>query len=97
MSTISIDDVKKLATLSALRMTDEEARAMQADLTQILGYVEQLQAVDTDNVTPTYQVHYLETVTRPHQVIDYGVGQQELLKNAPKQTAGSIVVPRVIE
>lgn len=97
MSTISIDDVKKLATLSALSMTDEEARDMQADLTQILGYVEQLQAVDTDGVDPTYQVHYLETVTRPDEIIDYGVTQQELLKNAPKQADGSIVVPRVLE
>lgn len=97
MNAISIDDVKKLARLSALGMSDEEAVNMQADLTQILGYVEQLQAVDTDGVEPTYQVHYLETVTRPDEVLDYGVSQEELLKNAPKQADGSVVVPRVLE
>ena len=97
MNAISIDDVKKLARLSALTMSDQEIAAMQTDLTLILGYVEQLQAVDTDDVEPTYQVHYLETVTRPDQVIDYGVSQEELLKNAPKQTDGSVVVPRVLE
>lgn len=97
MNAISIDDVKKLARLSALNMSEEEAVSMQADLTQILGYVEQLQAVDTDGVEPTYQVHYLETVTRPDEIIDYGISQEELLKNAPKQADGSVVVPRVLE
>ena len=97
MNAISIDDVKKLARLSALNMSEEEAVSMQTDLTQILGYVEQLQAVDTDGVEPTYQVHYLETVTRPDEIIDYGISQEELLKNAPKQADGSVVVPRVLE
>ena len=97
MNSISIDDVKKLAQLSALSMSDEEAANMQTDLTQILGYVEQLQAVDTDGVEPTYQAHSLETVTRVDQLIEYGVSQSELLKNAPKQADGSVVVPRVLE
>lgn len=97
MSDISIDNVKKLATLSALTLTDKEVTAMQADLTQILGYVEQLQTVDTEGVEPTYQTHGLETVTRTDELIDYGVNQEDLLKNAPKQSKGSIVVPRVIE
>ena len=97
MNAISIDDVKKLARLSALSMSDEEIVAMQTDLTQILGYVEQLQAVETGGVEPTYQVHYLETVTRTDDVIDYGVSQEALLKNAPKQTNGSVTVPRVLE
>lgn len=97
MNAISIDDVKKLARLSVLSLSDDETVDMQSDLTQILGYVEQLQAVDTEGVLPTYQVHYLETVTRTDQVIDYGVSQDELLKNAPKQAKGSVVVPRVLE
>lgn len=97
MNAISIDDVKKLAKLSALSMTEDETFAMQANLTQILGYVEQLRGVNTDGVDPTYQVHYLDTVTRTDEVIDYGISQQELLKNAPKQVDGTIVVPRVLE
>lgn len=97
MNAISIDDVKKLAMLSALSLTEQEALAMQADLTQILGYVEQLQAVDTEGVTPTYQAHTLETVTRSDDVIDYGVAQVDLLKNAPNHDEGSVMVPRVLE
>ena len=97
MNAISIDDVKKLAMLSALELSDDEIKAMQVDLTQILNYVEQLRTVDTDQVEPTYQVHGLTTVTRPDEIIDYGVSQQALLKNAPEQEAGAGVVPRVLE
>lgn len=97
MNDISIDDVKKLARLSALSMSDQEAETMRTDLSQILGYVEQLQAVDTDDVAPTYQVHYLENVTRSDEIIEYKISQKELLKNAPKSSDGSIVVPRVLE
>lgn len=97
MNAISIDDVKKLARLSALRLDDHELLAMQTDLTQILSYVAQLEAVDTENVQPTYSVHKLSTVVREDVITDYGVAKERLLYNAPKQHSGSIVVPRVIE
>lgn len=97
MSTISIADVQKLAQLSALTITDDQAQTMSEELTEILGYVEQLDEVDTKGVEPTYQVTGLENVTREDEIIDYGVSQKELLKNAPKQRDGSIEVPRVIE
>lgn len=97
MSDISLNDVKKLASLSALSLSDEQLENMKTDLTQILGYVEQLGSVNTEGVTPTYQVNGLETVTRSDEIIDYGVSQAELLNNTPKQKNGTIVVPRVLE
>lgn len=97
MTTISIADVQKLAKLSALTLTDEQVEKMSQELTEILHYVEQLNEVDTEGVEPTYQVNGLENVTRPDEIIDYGVAQADLLKNAPEQQNGSIKVPRVIE
>lgn len=97
MSTISTSDVQKLASLSALSLTDEEAVSMLKDIAEILSYVEQLDEIDTDNVQPTYQVHDLETVVRSDIVIDYGITKEDLLKNAPLQRNGSIIVPRVLE
>lgn len=97
MSTISIADVQKLAQLSALTITDDQATTMTDELNEILGYVEQLNEVDTDGVEPTYQVSGLENVTRPDEIVDMGVSQAELLKNAPQQQDGSIEVPRVLE
>lgn len=97
MSTITIDDVKKLAMLSALELSDSELEAMRTDISNILGYVEQLSAVDTDGVTPTYQVHDLHTITRSDTVVDYGISKDELLKNAPKHDGQSVIVPRVLQ
>lgn len=96
MQHISIDSVKKLAKLSALSITDDDAQVLTDELATILTYVEQLSEVDTTGVLPTYQVTGLETVTRPDTVVDYGVSQKDLLKNAPDQIDGSIKVPRVL-
>ena len=97
MSSISTDDVKKLAVLSALTLDEDAVETMRSDLEQVLGYVEQLGEIDTDGVEPTYQVNGLETVTRTDEVIDYGVGTNELLHNTPKHTNGTIEVPRVMQ
>ena len=96
MSAISIDDVKKLAKLSALTVTDEEAVSLRAQLEEILGFVEQLSEVDTQGKEPTYQVTGLENVTRPDEVIDYALDREALLKNAPDQHEGHIKVKRVL-
>ena len=97
MSSISLDDVKKLATLSALTVTDEEAEVLKGELEQILGYVGQLAEVDTEGVEPTYDVHYLHSVMRDDEIIDYGVSREQLLKNAPAQDTFQVVVPKVLE
>lgn len=96
MTTISLDDVKKLATLSALKVTDEEARTLQAELQNILKFVEQLDSVDTTGIEPTYQVTGLENVWREDEIIDYGLNRDELLKNAPDKQDGQIKVKRVL-
>lgn len=96
MSSISIDDVKKLAVLSALSVSDEEATALLAQLNEILGFVEQLNEVDTAGVEPTYQVTGLENVMRDDTLIDYGLNRDDLLKNAPDHQDGQIKVKRVL-
>ncbi|PLS81932.1 Asp-tRNA(Asn)/Glu-tRNA(Gln) amidotransferase GatCAB subunit C [Candidatus Saccharibacteria bacterium] len=96
MSKVTIDDVKKLAKLSALQVTDEEATKLQTELETILGYVEQLDAVDVEGVEPTYQVTGLQNVMREDRVIDYGVSQQQLLQNTPEQQDAQIKVRKVL-
>lgn len=97
MSSLSIDDVRKLAALSALQLSDDEIAPLQNELAKILDYVEQLQSIDTAGVEPTYQVNQLESVMRPDQIIDYGVTPSELLDGAAELRDGQIVVPRVVE
>ncbi len=97
MTAVSITDVQKLAILSSLQISDEEAVSLRVDLEQILGYIDQLDEVNVDGIEPTYQVHPLQTVVREDVVIDYGVSQDDLLKNAPEKSDHLIVVPKVIE
>lgn len=97
MTAVSLTDVQKLAALSSLHLDDNEAVSLQADLEQIITYIDQLESVDVEGVEPTYQVHPLETVVREDVVKNYGVSQDDLLKNAPEKSDNLIIVPKVIE
>lgn len=96
MTAISVADVQKLAVLSALNLSDEEAKNLAKELDDILGFVEQLNEVDTTGVEPTYQITGLENVTREDEVVDYRLGREALLKNAPETRTGQIKVKRVL-
>lgn len=96
MTKVSADDVKKLAMLSGLTVTDDETVTLARNIEEIIGYVEQLDALDTAGKQPTYQVTGLSNVTRSDELIDYGVSRDELLKNAPDSENGSIKVRKVL-
>lgn len=96
MTAISVADVQKLAVLSALNLSDEEAKNLAKELDDILGFVEQLNEVDTTGVEPTYQITGLENVTREDEVVDYRLDREALLKNAPETRTGQIKVKRVL-
>lgn len=95
-STISIDDVYYVAGLAKIAVSEEEATKLQAELDAILGYVQQLNELDTTGVEPTYQVTGLTNINREDELIDYGVGQQALLSNAPHVQTNQIKVPKVL-
>ena len=85
-----------MATMSALVISDDQAEALRKQLEDILGYVKQLDDVETTGIEPTYQVGGLENVTRPDDVKDYRLSREDLLKNAPDVEDGSIKVKRVL-
>lgn len=96
MTKFSAVDIRKLAKLSRLQLTDDEVARFQDELSAILGYVEQLQDVDVAGLEPTSQVTGLVNVVRADEVVDYGVSQEELLKNAPAREANQFKVKRMI-
>ena len=96
MTQISRDDVLHLAQLSSLELGDGEIDGLQTDISNILGYVEQLDKLDTNGVEPTYQVTGLENVWREDTIIDYGISRQELLARAPESADNQIKVPKVL-
>lgn len=96
MTAISVSDVQKLATLSALKISDDDIEQLRNQLQAILGFVEQLSEVDTTGVEPTYQVTGLENVWREDEIIDYKLGREDLLQMAPAVLEGQIKVKRVL-
>jgi aspartyl-tRNA(Asn)/glutamyl-tRNA(Gln) amidotransferase subunit C len=96
MAQLTLTEVKRLAALSRLQLSDEEAAEFLAELNAILGYVEKLSSVDTTGIEPTAQVTGLKNVMRPDEPIDYGPSREELLQNTPAQQDGYIKVRKVL-
>jgi aspartyl-tRNA(Asn)/glutamyl-tRNA(Gln) amidotransferase subunit C len=96
MTQISRNDVQHLAQLSSLHLSDSELDGLQADLSNILQYVEQLGELDTAGVEPTYQVTDLENVWRDDQVAEGGVSREQLLALAPDTADNQVKVPKVL-
>jgi aspartyl-tRNA(Asn)/glutamyl-tRNA(Gln) amidotransferase subunit C len=95
MTQISRDDVLSLARLSSLQLTDDEIDGLKNDLGAIVGYITQLNELDTEGVLPTYQVTGLENVWRKDEV-KQGVSRKDLIKLAPESKDEQIKVPKVL-
>jgi len=89
-------DVKKVAMLSRIRLTDDEATELGPQLASIIGYVEQLSEVNTDGVEPTAHPHDAAMPLRAN-VVTNGNRREELQASSPKIESGLYVVPKVIE
>ena len=96
MSTITTDDVRHLADLSSLQMSDAEIESLRADIENIINYVNQLDELDTDSVEPTYQVTRLQNIWRNDEIDAGGVSRQQLLALAAEQSDNCIKVPKVL-
>jgi hypothetical protein len=96
MSTITNDDVRHLAQLSSLQMSDAEVESLRADIEKIINYINQLDELDTDDVEPTYQVTGLQNVWRDDEIIDSSVSRRQLLALAAEQSDNCVKVPKVL-
>lgn len=95
------DDILHLAKLSSLQLTDAEISALQQDVTNIVGYISQLDELDTTGVEPTYQVFEMENVWRadeikPQDVKPQDATREQLLALAPDQAQNMIKVQKVL-
>lgn len=95
MSRITADEVRELALLARLRLSDDEVARMTGDLGAILEYVDALRALDTSDVEPmTHAVPFdcpaRADETRPSLPLD------EALANAPRRDGDFFQVPRIV-
>lgn len=102
---LSIEDIKKIAHLARIEVSDSEAAATLTKLTGILGLIEQMQAVNTEGILP--MSHSQDVVQRLREDVVTKTNQrEEFQKNAPVLGNGSTeravdsglyLVPKVIE
>jgi len=90
------EDVKNIAKLSKLRLSEEEIEEFTGDMNQILDYVEKLDNLDTSNIEPLS--HPLEgtNVFREDQ-LQKSIDNEAALKNAPARSGEFFNVPKVIK
>lgn len=95
---MSIDKatVAKIATLARIKVPEAEQEKLAGELSNILGWVEQLAEVDTDDVRPMTSVVDTEPVLRADEVTD-GDRRDDVTANAPASAHGFFTVPKVVE
>ena len=93
---VSTEQVRHIAKLARIAMSDEEIERLAPELNNILGWVEQLGEVNTDGVEPLTAVIDQKLRLREDAVTEGNI-RDEILANAPEAQHGFFAVPKVIE
>ena len=93
---VSHEQVRHIAKLARIAMSEEELERLVPELNAIIGWVEQLGEVDTDGVEPLTAVIEQKLRLRDDQVTDGDI-REDVLANAPDAQHGFFAVPKVIE
>lgn len=93
---LNITDIKRIAHLARIEVSDTEAESTLIKLSGILGLIEQMQAVDTTGIVP--MSHSQDVVQRLREDVVTKINQrEEFQKIAPIVDSGLYLVPKVIE
>jgi len=90
---MSLEDVRKVATLSRLELTDEQLKEQGEGLTAVLGYVHRLQKLDLEGVEPMANPAG-ETNRLDEDVPSQGLSTESLMKMAPASNAPYVTTPK---
>lgn len=93
---LSREQVKKVAKLANLPISEQEEEVYSEQLSKILDYIDQLNSIDTDSVEPTFNVTGNSNVWREDEVTE-SLSQDDALVNAPKVKDGYFVTKGVFE
>jgi aspartyl-tRNA(Asn)/glutamyl-tRNA(Gln) amidotransferase subunit C len=93
---IDKDDVRHVAELARLALTEDELLLYTAQLKRILGYIEKLSELDTTGVVPTFYSATKGSMLREDKAGEC-LDAEDALKNAPAQRHGCFKVQRIIE
>ena len=93
---ITSELVAYLEKLGRIRLSEEEKEKTKKDLGSILGYIDQLNELDTTNVEPLSHAFQMTNVFR-EDVVTNSDNREAILSNAPEQKDGSFLVPQTVE
>jgi aspartyl-tRNA(Asn)/glutamyl-tRNA(Gln) amidotransferase subunit C len=93
---VTNEQVRHIAKLARIAMSDDEIERLAPELNAIIGWVEQLGEVNTDGVEPLTAVIDLKLRLRDDVVNDGNI-RDAVLANAPEAQHGFFAVPKVIE
>lgn len=92
------DLIIKIKRLSRLDMSEEESQVLAKQLPEILHFVEQLQAVDTQNIAPTHQVTGLSNIWRNDEIkLCNPDTQQKIIAQFPLREGNLLATPAIFE
>jgi aspartyl-tRNA(Asn)/glutamyl-tRNA(Gln) amidotransferase subunit C len=89
--------VARIAQLARIKVPEEDLDALADELSKIVGWVEQLDEVDTKGVAPMASTVEGIVLRQRDDVVTDGDCREAVLSNAPKTTKGYFVVPKVIK
>ncbi|MEZ4179947.1 MAG: Asp-tRNA(Asn)/Glu-tRNA(Gln) amidotransferase subunit GatC [Candidatus Doudnabacteria bacterium] len=92
---LSVEEVKKVAKLSRIKLSDQEVEKFRQDLSSVLDYVGDLQKVDTEGLDIVANVTGLENIDRQDQAVD-SPNQEQILDNAPDSKDGYYKVHSIL-
>jgi aspartyl-tRNA(Asn)/glutamyl-tRNA(Gln) amidotransferase subunit C len=93
---LSLDDVKRVANLARIEVSEDEAYIALTQLSDIFGLIQQMQTVNTSAIKP--MSHAQDVMQRLRVDLVTEIDQRELFQSiAPKVEAGLYLVPKVIE
>ncbi len=93
---IDNETVKRIAFLSRLKVNDDKIEATKEEFNKILGWIEELNEINTDNVEPLISVNDTTLRLREDEITD-GNYQEAVLANAPDKEYDYFAVPKVVE
>ncbi len=92
---INKEDVRHVAKLAALRLTDEEVDLRVRELGDILQYVDKLSSLSTRGILPTSHVHGVVNAFR-EDIVEESLPIEEVKALAPEVSGDSLRVPKII-
>ncbi len=88
--------VARIAKLARIRVPEDQQDALAGELSNILGWIEQLNELDTEGVEPMTSVVEITLPRRADRVTD-GDRAEAVVRNAPEEAHGFYAVPKVVE